>query len=74
MCGHRTQNLFILKYRERGSVQMLATQASRLGSADAISVKTLVSGGFRNLERGVQPLAREAQPKMVGVPHPLPVT
>ena len=42
--------------------------------ADAISVKTLVSGGFRNLERGVQPLAREAQPKMVGVPHPLPVT
>ena len=32
----------------------------------------LCSGGFRNLERGVQPLAREAQPKILGVPRPLP--
>ena len=32
------------------------------------------SGGFRNLERGVQPLAGEAQPKIFGLPCPLPVT
>ena len=29
-------------------------------------LKRLTSGGFRNLERGVQPLAREAQPKIWG--------
>ena len=34
----------------------------------------LSSGRFRNLERGVQPLAREAQPKILGLPRPLPVT
>ena len=28
------------------------------------------SGGFRNLERGVQPLAREVQPKTLGVATP----
>ena len=27
-----------------------------------------------DLERGVQPLAREAQPKILGLPRPLPVT
>ena len=27
-----------------------------------------------DLERGVQPLAHEAHPKMLGVPRPLPVT
>ena len=32
------------------------------------------SGGFRNLERGVQPLAGEAQPKIFELPCPLPVT
>jgi len=31
------------------------------------------SGGFRNLERGVQPLARKAHPEIVGLPRPLPV-
>ena len=31
------------------------------------------SGGFRNLERGVQPLAREALPKILGLPRPLSV-
>ena len=30
------------------------------------------SGGFRNLERGVQPLVREAHPKIVGLPRLLP--
>ena len=34
----------------------------------------IVSGGFRNLERGVQLLAREAQLEILGLPHPLPVT
>jgi len=34
----------------------------------------LLSGGSRNLERGVQPLAHEAHPKMFGLPRPLPVT
>ena len=29
------------------------------------------SGGFRNLERGVQPLAREALAKIFGLPRPL---
>ena len=33
-----------------------------------------VSGGFRNLERGVQQLAREARPKIFGLPRPLTVT
>ena len=33
-----------------------------------------VSGGeFRNLERGVQPLAHEVRPKILGLPRPLPV-
>ena len=32
------------------------------------------SGGFRDLERGVQPLACEAYPKVFGLPRPLPVT
>ena len=32
------------------------------------------SGGFRNLERGVQLLAREARPKIFGLPRPLSVT
>ena len=32
------------------------------------------SRGFRNLERGVQLLAREARPKIFGLPRPLPVT
>ena len=32
------------------------------------------SGGFRNLERGVQALAREARRKIFGLPRPLPVT
>ena len=31
------------------------------------------SGRFRNLERGVQPLARKAHPKIFGLPRPLPV-
>ena len=32
---------------------------------------SVVSGGFRNLEREVQPLAREAQPKILALPRPL---
>ena len=31
------------------------------------------SGGFRNLERGVQSLASEVHPKIFGLPCPLPV-
>ena len=33
-----------------------------------------ISGGFRNSERGVQPLAREARPQIFGLPRPLSVT
>ena len=33
----------------------------------------LVSGGFRNSERGVQPLAREARRQIFGLPRPLSV-
>ena len=33
-----------------------------------------LSGGFRNSERGVQPLAREARPQIFGLPRPLSVT
>ena len=32
------------------------------------------SGGFRNSERGVQPLACEARPQIFGLPRPLLVT
>ena len=32
------------------------------------------SGGFRNSERGVQPLAREVCPQIFGLPRPLSVT
>ena len=32
------------------------------------------SGGFRNSERGVQPLAREVRPQIFGLPRPLSVT
>ena len=32
------------------------------------------SGGFRNSEWGVQPLAREARPQIFGLPRPLSVT
>ena len=34
----------------------------------------VLSGGFRNSERGVQPLAREARPQIFGLPRPLSVT
>ena len=34
----------------------------------------LLSGGFRNSERGVQSLAREVRPQILGLPRPLPVT
>ena len=30
-----------------------------------------ISGRFRNLERGVQPLAQEVHPKMLKLPRPL---
>jgi len=33
-----------------------------------------ISGRFRNLERGIQPLAREAWVQIFGLPRPLPVT
>ena len=33
----------------------------------------LNSGGFRNLERVIQPLASEAHPKIFGLPCPLSV-
>ena len=33
------------------------------------SISIEISGGFRNLERGVQPLAREAQPKNLGTEY-----
>ena len=42
-----------------------------LSSSYNHSTPTTLSGGFRNLERGVQPLAREAQPKIFGLPRPL---
>ena len=32
------------------------------------------SGGFRNAEWGIQPLAREARPQIFGLPRPLSVT
>ena len=35
---------------------------------------TDTSGGFRNSERGVQPLAREVRPQIFGLPRPLSVT
>jgi len=35
---------------------------------------SLFSGGFRNLERGVQLLTHEAQLKILRLPRPLPVT
>ena len=35
---------------------------------------TLCSGGFRNSERGVQPLVREVRPQILVLPRPLPVT
>jgi len=36
----------------------------------SIGVLMGLSGGFRNLERGVQPLAREAHPKIFCVATP----
>ena len=36
--------------------------------------QSIGSGGFRNSERGVQPLAREARPQIFGLPRPLSVT
>ena len=38
------------------------------------TIWTVCSGGFRNSERGVQPLAREARPQIFGLPRPLSVT
>ena len=38
------------------------------------SITTKLSDGFRNSERGVQPLAREARPQIFGLPRPLSVT
>ena len=39
-----------------------------------IKYGTFNSGGFRNSERGVQPLVREARPQSFGLPRPLSVT
>ena len=41
-------------------------------SSESASVH--LSGGFRNSERGVQPLAREARPQIFWLPRPLSVT
>ena len=38
-----------------------------------ILANKLFSGGFRNLERGVQSLVHKVRPKMFGLPRPLPV-
>ena len=53
----------------RVSVPRLLSENLRRGLATLV-----ISGGFRNLERGVWPLAREARPKILGLPHPLSVT
>ena len=37
-------------------------------------VPSCTSGGSRNWDRGVQPLAHETHPKNFWLPHPLPVT
>ena len=39
-----------------------------------ITSAQMPSGGFRNSERGVQPLAREARLQIFGLPRPLSVT
>jgi len=43
-------------------------------SCPPIAGDDMVSGGSRNSERGVQPLAHKVHPKIFGLPHPLPVT
>ena len=49
--------------------------ASNGNACQKVRVRSDIAiGGFRNLERGVQLLAREAQPKILGMPRPLPVT
>ena len=56
---------------------LLSTASETMsGRADAQYVIRLIlpSGGFRNSERGVQLLAREARPQIFGLLRPLSVT
>ena len=72
----KLSNLLALKQRIRDRVRrcMRATVYATVRLKRALSTVQLhqCSGGFRNLERGVQPLAREAHPKILGLPRPLP--
>ena len=59
-----TARHFPLDILELGAPNLLVTAPGMCG----------ISGGFRNLERGVQPLARKADPKISKLPRLLPVT
>ena len=57
-------------YLQRDGVWQLICKAPYQSCLEAKDTSQS-SGRFRNLERGVQPLARKAQPKILGLPSPL---
>jgi len=57
-----------------GTISYPGTQSCWQVFGAAFKSTMTCSGGFRNLERVVQPQAREAQPKILGLPWPLSVT
>ena len=53
-------------------MRTLSSLASRILSVNDVPNASSSSGGSRNLERGVEPLARKAHPKNFGFAKPLP--
>ena len=63
--------LQLLVYRARPASLTRWKLEVREGSLlNSLCNHILSSGGFRNLERGVRPLPREAHLKIFGLPHP----
>ena len=56
------------------SLQVLERVQVAIGVENKVDPDRMLSGGFRNPERGVQPLAREERPQILGLPRPLTVT
>ena len=69
--GHRDQ-AYPIGHEDHAHMLVDVTLATAWSESSLVQYNS--SGRFRNLERGVQPLACEVYPKIYGLPRLLPVT